>query len=180
VPAQLPQVHQSHQQQLQQPQQQSAQRRRSSNQEQRRPSSSSSSGGGARRGRPRTQQPEPVNEEQVGLSGEQRSAIQRYIDLDDQISQLNNQLKVLRNERKELEDNVLAILRPLRSASVRTRDNVVLRAKKKKKKENLNQKVWARKLAESGQLKNPDSATALVKNIYKNLETTEDYELVRE
>jgi hypothetical protein len=116
----------------------------------------------------------------VGLSAEQRSEIQRYIELDTQIGQLNAQLKGLRAERKQLEDNVLAIIRPLRSASVRTRDNVVLRAKKTRKKENLNQRVWARKLAESGQLKDPNNATALVKHVYKNLATTEDYELVRE
>lgn len=116
----------------------------------------------------------------MGLSAEQRSEIQRYIQLDNQIAQLNAQLKNLRAERKDLEDSVLATIRPLRSASVRTRDNVVLRVKKKKKKESLNQKVWAKKLAESGQLRDPSKATDVVKYVYKTLATTEDYELVRE
>ena len=120
-----------------------------------------------------------MSAQQVGLTDEQRSQIQRYIELDDQIGQLNAQLKGLRAERKQLEDEVLGIIRPLQTGSIKT-GNVVLRAKKTKKKESLNQKVWARKLAESGQLRDPNQSMALVKHIYKNLSTTEDFELVRE
>ena len=53
-------------------------------------------------------------------------------------------------------------------------------AKKKVTKEGINQKFWARKLAQSGQLKDPTKSEALVKAIYKNRESTEDYALVRE
>jgi len=179
VPAQLPQLHPSHVPQASHASQasqaqhalQASRQRQGSNSEGARPKG---------RGRPPTERPAPASEEQIGLTAEQRSEIQRYIELDNQISQLNNQLKGLRAERKGLEDSVLAIIRPLRSASVRTRDNVVLRAKKKMTKEGLNQKFWVRKLAESGQLADSSRAEALVKSIYKNRESTEDYELVRE
>lgn len=178
VPAQLPQLHPSHDQPRADARQQ--QRQGSSSGSRRATSGSEEGGDQARpRGRPRQQQPEPESEQQVGLNAEQRSQIQRYIELDDQIGVLNNQLKALRSERKELEDEVLAIVRPLRSGAIKT-GNTVLRAKKTKKKQGLNQKVWAEKLAASGQLRDPNNAPALVKHVYKSLSTTEDYELVRE
>lgn len=130
------------------------------------------------RGRPRQARPEPVSDQQVGLSQEQRDQIQRYLELDDQIKRINDQLKGMRAQRKQLEDEVLAIVRPLRSGALETGNNV-LRAKKTKKKQGLNQQVWAEKLAASGQLRDPNNAPALVKHVYKSLTVTEDYELER-
>lgn len=121
---------------------------------------------------------EPVSEQVVGLSDEQRNAIQRYIQLDDEIAQLNTQVSRKRAERKELEDEVLGILRPL-PAPVSSGNNV-LKVKKTQKKESINQKFWENKLAASGELKDPTRASQLVKAIYKNRTTEEDFSLVRE
>jgi hypothetical protein len=63
---------------------------------------------------------------------------------------------------------------PIRSGTT------VLRVKKITKKEGINQKFWVEKLAQSGHLKDPNQASALVKAIYKNRNGTDDYQLVRE
>ncbi len=122
--------------------------------------------------------PEPIAASQAGLTDEQRSMIQRYITLDDEITVLNAAVSAKRKERKELEETVLAVLRPL-EAPIKT-GRTILRAKKKFTKQSLNQKLWTEKLSASGQLKDPTKAEQLVKNIYKDCPKTENYELVRE
>jgi len=190
VPAQLPQLHPTHQQtpqasqasqQQRQRQQTSQASQRQASQQQRQPQRQPSQASQAsQRGRPKRERPDPVSETQVGLTDEQKSQIERYIQLDDQISVLNEQVGRMRAERKQLENGVLSIVRPLQSGSLRTHNNVILRAKKKITRESINQKFWARKLAESGQLRDPTQSDALVKSIYKNRGSTEDYELTRD
>lgn len=128
--------------------------------------------------KPKEDVPEPIAAAQAGLNEEQRSMIQRYIALDDEITALNATLKAKRAERAELEDNVLAIIRPL-EAPIKT-GRTILRAKVKSVKGSLTQKLWTEKLAASGHLKDPAKAEELVKNIYKDAPRTEDFELVRE
>lgn len=120
--------------------------------------------------------PEPISANQAGLDDEQRSLIQRYIMVDDEISVLNATLKAKRSERKELEDEVLAVIAPI-EAPIVSGQNIV-RAKKKMVKGALNQKIWTDQLAASGQLKDPSKAEQLVKGIYKAAPKTEDIELV--
>ena len=121
--------------------------------------------------------PDPVQATQIGFTDEQRGQIQRYLQLDDEIANINGQLKQLREERKELHDEVLSMIRPL-EAPVRAGTNI-LRARKKMVKETVNQKFLSKKLAECGELKDPTKANDLVKVFYKDREATEDYELVR-
>lgn len=128
--------------------------------------------------KPKEEVAEPIGAAQAGLSEEQRSAIQRYIQLDDEINTLNAAVKEKRAERSELEDDLIGILRPL-PAPIRA-GRTILRTKKKLTKEGINQKFWTTKLASSGHLKDPSKADQLVKSIYKNRTSTEDYELVRE
>ncbi len=120
---------------------------------------------------------EPVSSDQVGLRDEQRSTIQRYIELDDEINELNARIKQLRNERKELEDDLIVMLNVV-NKPVREGD-VVLATKKKAKQETVNQKFLAEKLAQSGELIDATKADSIIKNIYKNRSKTEDYALVR-
>lgn len=115
---------------------------------------------------------------QVGLSQESRDMIRRYIALDDQISKFNGQLSQLRKDRTALKKEVMRIIQPL-PAPVKS-GNTVLRVKTKIKRETVNQKFWVKALAESGQLIDPGTSKDLVTAIYKNRETAEAYELIRE
>jgi hypothetical protein len=137
----------------------------------------SKSGGGAPK-KQKEEVAEPIGAAQAGLSDDQRSAIQRYIQLDDEINNLNATIKEKRAERSELEDELIGILKPL-PAPIKT-GRTILRTKKKITKEGITQKFWTTKLATSGHLKDPSKAEQLVKDIYKNRSATEDYELVRE
>lgn len=115
----------------------------------------------------------------ISLSDEQRAAVQRYIQLDDEISQLNSEVNAKRAERKEMEDEVLAILQLLRTPLKAGND--VLKVKKSKKKEAINQGFWIKKLETCGELKDPSRAKDLVKNIYKNRNSEEeDFSVVHE
>jgi hypothetical protein len=111
------------------------------------------------------------------LSADQRSILQRYIAIDDEISVLNAQIKDKRAERKQLEDELLVLLRKM-DVPVQM-GTTIIGTKKKSTAESLTQRVWVEKLMKSGQLKDPSKAEQLVKTIYKNREKTEDYELVR-
>jgi hypothetical protein len=128
--------------------------------------------------RPRAPVPEPIQPEQVGLSTENRERIRRFLALDDEIAQLNSQLKQKREERATLKDVVTEILQPL-GAPVKS-GNSVLRVKKTVKREALNKTSWERHLAQSGYLKDSNKAKELVAKIYKDREAHDEYELVRE
>ena len=122
--------------------------------------------------------PDAVPQEQVGLSDEHRQRIRRFLALDDEIAQLNAQLKQKRDERAALKDVVTEIIQPL-GAPIKSGESV-LRVKKTVKRETLNKTTWERYLARSGYLKDPNQAKELVLKIYKDRETHDEFQLVRE
>ena len=104
------------------------------------------------------------------LSDDQRGIIRRYIELDDQISELKIRVKELSQQRADLERLVSATIKPL-AAPVKT-GNTVLRLKVEQVKESLTKETWVKKLAQSGELKDPSKSQELVDGIYKNRAVT--------
>lgn len=120
----------------------------------------------------------PIPIVQSPLTGEQRSNIQRYITLDNEVTQLKARVKELCRQRDQLEVIVSAIIKPL-AAPVKD-GNTTLRIKVGDVKETLTKDKWVQKLAASGELKDPSKSQEVVDNIYKSLVVTKTKEeLVR-
>lgn len=111
---------------------------------------------------------------QSPLTAEQRSNIQRYITLDNEVAQLKSRTKELIRQRDQLETIVSAIIKPL-AAPVKD-GNTTLRIKVGDVKETLTKDKWVQKLAASGELKDPAKSQELVDNIYKSLVVTKTKE----
>ena len=117
---------------------------------------------------------EPVGEET--LEDEQIRKIRRWIELDNRISQLNAEKKLLVEEKRELDDEMVAVLQPTK-APVRSGDTLL--SLKTQKTRRFNKKNIAKGLIESGELKDPEKAAAVVDFIYKSRDVVENVKVVR-
>lgn len=128
------------------------------------------------RGRPKITEPVPTSD--MVLSEEHRALIERYIDTDNQIATLKAKLKELNNTKAQLEQQVTMVIKPL-SVPIQT-GNTVLRVKNKVTKQGISKAYFTAKLAQSGELKDPNKSKQIVDGIYGSLgvKKTED-ELVR-
>lgn len=107
--------------------------------------------------------PKPV--EESPLSEEHRRIICDYIALDDEIAQKKAELGALKKRQSELQLTLAVALKNV-EAPVKS-GNTVLRVKTSNTLESVSQAFLIRKLAESGELKNPENAKTVVTNIYK-------------
>lgn len=105
-----------------------------------------------------------------------KSLVCEWVKLDDIIRSKNNELKEIKNDKKQLEEYILGCMDKLDESVIDISDGK-LRVNKTKSKSGLNQNYLQEKLAELTQ--DPNKATTMTKHILENRPCTERVNLKR-